>query len=112
MRSPCAVTRVATATSKPARRAARAMGKRCDQKYQSSVTRKMSFFLGLASTLIGGGPGYECARQPQARKPPGLPDAEAQHGDDQRRCGPGQRHGARSAFDLRLEACAPQPPQD
>src|SRR5205823_13044984 len=36
-------TRVATTTSKPASRAARATGRRCDQKYQSSVTRKSSF---------------------------------------------------------------------
>src|SRR5271169_3956701 len=41
--SPCARTRVATTTSKPCSRAARATGRRCEQKYQSSVTRKRSF---------------------------------------------------------------------
>ena len=44
------MTRVATATSKPASRAARAIGRRWDQKYQSSVTRKSSFG-GLAVSL-------------------------------------------------------------
>src|SRR5882672_7491107 len=34
------VTRVATTTSKPSRKAARAIERRCDQKYQSSVIRK------------------------------------------------------------------------
>ena len=34
-----AATLVATTTSAPASRAARATGRRCDQKYQSSVTR-------------------------------------------------------------------------
>src|SRR5215468_10090503 len=43
IRSPCARTRVATTTSKPAARAARATGRRCEQKYQSSVTRNKSF---------------------------------------------------------------------
>ncbi|MGH7060447.1 MAG: NAD-dependent epimerase/dehydratase family protein, partial [Stellaceae bacterium] len=43
MASPCARTRAATTTSKPASRAARAAGSRCEQKYQSSVTRKSSF---------------------------------------------------------------------
>src|SRR5215472_7106669 len=41
--SPCARTRVATTTSKPSARAARATGRRCEQKYQSSVTRNSSF---------------------------------------------------------------------
>src|SRR5215831_752659 len=40
---PCARTRVATTTSKPSARAARATGSRCEQKYQSSVTRNRSF---------------------------------------------------------------------
>ena len=41
--SPCTRSRAATTTSNPASRAARAIGSRCDQKYQSSVTRKISF---------------------------------------------------------------------
>ena len=36
-------SRAATTISNPASRAARAIGSRCDQKYQSSVTRKISF---------------------------------------------------------------------
>ena len=43
MRSPCTRSRAATTTSNPASRAARAIGRRCDQKYQSSVTRRISF---------------------------------------------------------------------
>src|SRR5947209_16358829 len=41
IRSPCDCTRVATRTRKPASRAARAIGRRWVQKYQSSVTRKI-----------------------------------------------------------------------
>ena len=41
--SPCMRSRAATTISNPASRAARAIGSRCDQKYQSSVTRKSSF---------------------------------------------------------------------
>ncbi len=41
--APCARTRVATTTSKPSSRAALATGRRCEQKYQSSVTRNSSF---------------------------------------------------------------------
>lgn len=39
---PCSPTRVTTATSYPARRAASASGSLCDTKYQSSVTKKQS----------------------------------------------------------------------
>ena len=51
---PCACTRVATTTSNPASRAARATGSRCEQKYQSSVTRKRSFGRRPASGEVAG----------------------------------------------------------
>ena len=54
IRSPCSRTRVATTTSNPASRAARATGRRCDQKYQSSVTRKSSFGRAARGGAIGG----------------------------------------------------------
>src|ERR1700742_5098744 len=56
IRSPWASTRVATETAKPASRAARACGRRWAQKYQSSVTRKISFgdlpACGLGNSVI------------------------------------------------------------
>ena len=55
--SPCARTRAATTISKPASRAARATGRRCEQKYQSSVTRKRSFGRHAACDAVGGDTG-------------------------------------------------------
>ncbi len=55
--SPCARTRVATPISKPASRAARATGSRCEQKYQSSVTKKRSFGRRTACDAVGGDTG-------------------------------------------------------
>src|SRR5882757_7325126 len=68
IRSPWSRSRVATMTAKPASRAARASGSRCDQKNQSSVTRNSSF--GAASERAEGGAtgSVECTRQPGKEK--------------------------------------------
>src|ERR1700731_4138014 len=68
IRSPWSRTRVATMTAKPASRAARATGSRCDQKNPSSATRNNSF--GAASERAEGGAtgSVECTRQPGTEK--------------------------------------------
>ena len=51
MRASCSLTCVTRTTSYPASTAARASPARCDQKYQSSVTRKRSFARGAGGVV-------------------------------------------------------------